>query len=52
MMTERDMAFGIFVINNENVPVIEHMYLENESDEAKRIEKEIRERFELLNQIK
>ena len=47
-----DMAFGIFVINNENVPVIEHMYLENESDEAKRIEKEIRERFELLNQIK
>ena len=42
-------AFGIFVINNEGVPVIEHMNLKKESVEAERIEQEIRERFARAN---
>lgn len=44
-------AFGSFIINNENEPVIEHMYLKKESVEADRIEKEIRERFAKANNI-
>ena len=44
-------AFGIFVINNESKPVIEYLYLEKESAEAERIEKEVRERFAKANGI-
>jgi len=44
-------AFGIFVINNENEPVIEYLYLKKESAEAERIEKEVRERFAKANGI-
>lgn len=42
-------VFGIFVINNENEPVIEYLYLKKESAEAERIEKEVRERFAKAN---
>ena len=42
-------AFGIFIINNENEPVIEHLYLKKEPAEADRIEKEVRERFAKAN---
>jgi len=42
-------AIGIFVINNENEPVIEHLYLKKEPSEAERIEKEVWERFAKAN---
>mgnify|MGYP003499706842 FL=1 len=42
-------AFGIFVINNEDEPVIEHMHLKKEAEEAERIEREVRERFAKAN---
>lgn len=44
-------ALGIFVVNNETVPVIEHMYFESVCEEAIRIAEEIRERFYRLNSI-
>lgn len=44
-----NIALGIFVVNNEMVPVIEHMYFENSCEEAERIANEIRERFYRLN---
>ncbi len=50
LFTEKN-SIGIFVINNENVPVIEHMYFENDCEDSTRIEKEIRERFYRLNQV-
>ena len=45
-------VFGIFVINNESTPKIEHMYLDKACDEAEKIKLEIQERFVRLNQIK
>lgn len=45
-------AFGIFVINNENVPVIEHFHLKGEAIEVERIEKEVRERFAKANGLR
>lgn len=42
-------AFGVFVINNEKEPVIEHLYLQKEPAEAERIEKEVWERFAKAN---
>ena len=44
-------AFGIFVINNEDEPVIEHMHLKKGAKEAERIEQEVRERFVKANNI-
>ena len=44
-------AFGIFVINNEDEPLIEYMHLKKEHDEAERIEREVRERFAKANAI-
>lgn len=44
-----NIVLGIFVVNNEMVPVIEHMYFENSCEEAERIANEIRERFYRLN---
>ncbi len=48
LMTGQEV-FGIFVINHEDSPVIEHMYLLKEPAEAERIEKEIRERLAKAN---
>ena len=42
-------AFGIFVINNEDEPVIEHMYLKKEPMERGKIEREVRERLAKAN---
>lgn len=42
---------GIFVINYEQTPVIEHMYLEKTDTQAKQMEQEINERFIRLNQL-
>lgn len=42
-------AFGVFVINNEEEPVIEHFHLQKEPAEAERIEKEVCERFAKAN---
>ena len=42
-------ALGIFVINNENEPVIEHMYFEDACEESEKIAKEVEERFYRLN---
>lgn len=44
-------AFGIFVINNVNQPVIEHMYFQEECLDAARIREEISERFYRLNHV-
>lgn len=43
-------VLGIFVVNNETVPVIEHMYFETACEETTRIAEEIRERFYRLNE--
>ena len=48
LMTGQEV-FGIFVINHEDSPVIEHLYLLKEPAEAERIEKEIRERLAKAN---
>ena len=45
-------AIGIFVINNENTPVIEHMHLIKTGEEADRIKEEIMERFERMNELR
>jgi len=42
-------AIGIFVINNVDAPVIEHMYFDSAEEDAKRIGKEVQERFYRLN---
>jgi len=42
-------ALGIFVINNETVPVIEHLYFESDCEETVRITDEVQERFYRLN---
>ena len=42
-------AFGIFIINNESTPVIEHLYLKKEKDDAGNIEAEVRERLKKAN---
>lgn len=44
-------AFGIFVINYEDEPVIEHMHLKKGAKEAEQIEQEVRERFAKANNI-
>ena len=43
-------AVGIFVINNTDMPEIEHMYFDSTAEDAKRIGDEVRERFYRLNQ--
>ena len=40
------------MINNEDEPVIEHMHLKKEAEEAERIEREVRDRFAKANHIK
>lgn len=46
-----EKAVGIFVINNVNEPVIEHMHFEEECKDAARIKEEICERFYRLNHV-
>lgn len=50
LFTEK-VAFGIFVINNLDVPVIEHMYLKKDREDAEKIEAEVRERLAKANNI-
>lgn len=45
-------ALGIFVINNENVPAIEHFHIKGETTEVEKIEKEVRERLARANGLK
>lgn len=42
-------AFGIFVINNETEPVIEHLHLKKEPADAEKIETEVRKRLAKAN---
>lgn len=42
-------VLGVFVVNNETVPVIEHMYFESTCEEKTRIAEEVQERFYRLN---